>query len=246
MDKYCDSCGLKAMPTLRMCPSCGNKSFANTPPAAAKAPNTSQRINNSGLVTPQKQFVPLPTSGGQTLTPYRFVPAGHWRRFFALVIDTIVLMVGICVIYGLVALTTLGGTLGRPTGLAGALLLLMALALPHIYFTMFHSSTGGATWGKGAMGIKVTTLGGEKLTRTQAFIRALLTLVLPMGGYAALGISMAGVLTIENDELKQSAMIAAGIGIIVIGYGPYLAIFFNKQRQTLFDMICKTCVVMKA
>jgi uncharacterized RDD family membrane protein YckC len=199
-----------------------------------------------GAAAPQMQNAPLQPSPGQSFSPSKFVPAGHWRRFFALLIDTVVLTIGIGLIYGLVALTTLGGSIGKPSGLAGALLLLMTLALPHIYFTMLHSSDGGATWGKGAMGIKVTTLGGEKLTKTQAFVRALLTLVIPMGGYVALGISMAGVLTIENEDLKQSAMIAAGIGIIVIGYGPYLAVFFNKQRQTLFDMICKTCVVMKA
>jgi len=244
MEKYCDACGFKAIPTMKICPSCGNRIFIDSPQPVPRANSIFQSANNNPVLSQQKHIL-FKGVNGNALKNSIFIPAGHWRRIFAILIDMIAMMVGICIIYGLVGLTAIGGAFGKPTGLAGALLLLSTLALPHLYFTLLHSSKEGATWGKMVVGIKVTTLAGEKLTKTQAFVRALLTLIIPMAGYAALGISMLGFISSQNEEIKESAMIAVGIGVIMIGYGPYLTVFFNKQRQTLFDIMCKTCVVMK-
>ena len=66
-----------------------------------------------------------------------------------------------------------------------------------------------------------------------------------MAGWLVVGITAAGTLTSDIEALKGVGTAAMGIGVLVIAFGPYLTVFFTPQRQTLFDLICKTCVINK-
>jgi uncharacterized RDD family membrane protein YckC len=129
--------------------------------------------------------------------------------------------------------------------ISGGVVLLGAAVVPFVYFTIMHSRDSGASWGKAAMGVRVVTLGGERLTRMQAFIRVLLTLLVPIAGWIVVGITAAGTISSDVEALKGIGTATIVIGILAISFGPYLTVFFNHQRQTLFDLICKTCVINK-
>lgn len=81
------------------------------------------------------------------------------------------------------------------------------------------------------------------MTPMQAFIRCLVTLLVPVAGWILVGVTAIGALDSEMDALKRVGEGALVIGIVGIILGPYLPVFFNPQRQTLFDHICKTCVI---
>lgn len=241
--QYCSSCGNGVMPTMRLCPSCGNRSFGPTPPtAAAPAP--------VGVSTPPTTAGNWTGSTGGFSPAYRaspalkFQPAGHWRRLFAYLLDYVI----VTLIAGV--LSAVAGFIGvfdssAKGALSGGVILLGAAVVPFVYFTIMHSRDSGATWGKSAMGLRVVTLGGERLTRTQAFIRVLLTLLVPIAGWIVVGVTAAGTMSSDVEALKGIGVATITIGVLAISFGPYLTVFFNPQRQTLFDLICKTCVINK-
>jgi uncharacterized RDD family membrane protein YckC len=156
-----------------------------------------------------------------------------------------------------VIVTIIAGVLGAVAGfigafdtsakgaLSGGVILLVAAVVPFIYFTIMHSRESGASWGKAAMGLRVVTMGGERLTRVQAFIRVLLTLLVPIAGWIVVGVTAAGTISSDFEAIKGIGIATMVIGILAIGFGPYLTVYFNHQRQTLFDLICKTCVINK-
>jgi uncharacterized RDD family membrane protein YckC len=57
------------------------------------------------------------------------------------------------------------------------------------------------------------------------------------------GITAAGTMSSDVQGVQSVGLSALGIGVIAISVGPYMTVFFNPQHQTLFDMICKTCVI---
>jgi uncharacterized RDD family membrane protein YckC len=83
--------------------------------------------------------------------------AGFWRRFFAALLDGII----IAIVYGILA-AAIGGTGAYGLGL------LISLA----YFTYFEGSAKGQTPGKMALGIRVIDFGGGgSIGYGRAFIR---------------------------------------------------------------------------
>jgi uncharacterized RDD family membrane protein YckC len=238
--QYCLKCGLAAMSTMRICSSCGNRAFTNSPPSSVS------NMQSRGAVTPTP-FNSIPSAvSPQTLQPLPlrviFVPARHWRRLFAYLIDYLILGFTAGVIGGIATIVGLGNKSSQGAFSSGLLLLLSAV-LPFIYFTYLHSRPSCASWGKSAMGLRLVTTGGERLTPMQAFIRCLVTLLVPVAGWILVGVTVIGALDSEMDALKRVGEGALIIGIAGIILGPYLPVFFNPQRQTLFDLICKTRVI---
>ena len=242
---HCSSCGNGVMPTIRLCPSCGHRSFSSTPPQVPHVAVASP----SGVLPPIAAGNWAASAGG---SPTSFAaspslslkPAGHWRRVFAYLMDYVIVTL-IAGVFGAVA-----GVIGVfessvKSTLSGGFFLLGAAIVPFIYFTIMHARETGATWGKSAMGIRVVTSGGGRLTSTQAFIRCLLTLLVPMAGTIVVSVTAAGAMSSDIEGLKSIGVAAVILGIIVAIYGPYITAFFNPQRQTLFDLICKTSVVNK-
>lgn len=224
------------MPSMRLCPQCGGKAFAASPPlnpAPTSAP-TAARMQpiHSSISSPSTVLHPA----------RKFEPAGHWRRFFAALLDGLIL----AFLGGLVfALASVLGSNAGGIKLAPALGLILWVAFPYIYFTVLHAGAKSASWGKAAVGLIVVTQQGERLTKWQAFIRILLQFLLPVAAYAVLFITFGSAFTLANEEMKTIMGLAIIIGVLAIMFGPFLTVFFNPQHQTLFDLICKTRVVKK-
>jgi uncharacterized RDD family membrane protein YckC len=124
-------------------------------------------------------------------------------------------------------------------------MILASVILPYLYFTLQHASSKRATIGKSAMGLIIVTVQGEQLSKLQALIRVVLTAVIPAVGIIILGLALAGMITRQSQELMSPLIIAMLVGVVAIYIGPFITVFFNKQHQTLFDMLCKTCVIKK-
>jgi uncharacterized RDD family membrane protein YckC len=238
--QYCSKCGVGVMPTMRICPACGNRSFSPTPlnPAVSVAPGDSPQ----SPTLPSSSSTSAPTSWTKTPQALPFTPAGHWRRVFAYLIDYLIIAFAAGVIGAIAGLVGVGNQ-SVQGAYSGGVLVLLGAALPFIYFTILHSRPSGASWGKAAMSLRVVTLGGERLTPVQAFTRCLLTLLVPVAGWIFVGVTAAGTLGSDVEALKGVGTAALIIGVLAISFGPYLTVFFNPQRQTLFDLICKTCVI---
>src|ERR1700679_3945780 len=78
--------------------------------------------------------------------------SGFWRRFAALVIDTILLAIGIAIP---LALARVQATDPRYRW--------VGLIVPWLYFAWLESSVQQATLGKRAVGIKVTDVAGHRI-----------------------------------------------------------------------------------
>lgn len=246
--QYCSSCGNGVMPTMRLCPSCGNRSFSPTPPQALGA---AMPATVGAPISPPPTAARSQAGGAHTSPPspthsavIKFQPAGNWRRLFAYLLDYLIVSL-IAGVLGAVAGFIGAFDTSAKGALSGGVILLGAAIVPFVYFTIMHSSDSGASWGKSAMSLRVVTLGGERLTRTQAFIRVLLTLLIPIAGWIVVGFTAAGTMSSDVEALKGIGVVTIVIGVLAISFGPYLTVFFNPQRQTLFDLICKTCVINK-
>ncbi len=106
--------------------------------------------------------------------------AGFWRRWAALLLDSLVLSAGLYAAILIAAIVV--GVSGMATdwnedqlpawlGLAYLLLILAYYVAAALYYSLQESSVHQATLGKRALGIKVTGLQGRRLTRDQALGR---------------------------------------------------------------------------
>lgn len=228
VNKYCDNCSAQLMPTMKLCPSCGGRSFSLTIPIP--------KVSGANTAVTPKKTLPHPT---RTM----FVPAGHWRRLGASCIDALI----VAIASGIpIASAYFFMQAKRETGdinIVAVLAILISIVAPYTYFTVLHSSDRSATYGKTAMGLILVTTQGERLTKIQAFVRVVLTALIPVIGLVLLGSSALGIAVQYKDDIQPSLIVAFIIGIFASCLGPYLTVFFNTKRQTLFDLICKTCVI---
>ena len=146
--------------------------------------------------------------------------AGFWRRFFAYLIDNILLgcvSLVLCIpIFIVIGVGTASGELGdEPLGFVAILLSMylvivsVLIVLQWLYFALMES-TRGATIGKMALGIIVTDMNGARPT----FGRA-------SGRYFA----------------KLISNLTFGLGYVIAG--------FSQQKQALHDMIAGCLVIHK-
>jgi uncharacterized RDD family membrane protein YckC len=234
--QYCSACGAAALPTMRMCPACGNKAFQ---PSAPTQPSATAGATSTTLTTQHSNSSPAGPMGAPGLT---FEPAGNGVRLVAYIIDYVLITLMAAILGGLAGAVGVGSS--HATGsVSGGVLLLASVAVPFVYFTVMHARENGATVGKAAMKLRLVTVAGERLTRTQAFVRCLLTLLIPVAGWLLVGVTAAGTMSSDVQGVQTVGLSALAIGVIAISVGPYLTVFFNRQHQTLFDMICKTCVI---
>jgi uncharacterized RDD family membrane protein YckC/Tfp pilus assembly major pilin PilA len=155
--------------------------------------------------------------------------AGFWRRAAALLVDELILFAG-----GIVVGFAVGIAL-RPAPAAGFMIgTLIGLALGLAYYTAFHGSPKQATPGKMALGVKVTTRDGNRISYLRAaaryFARWISSLLL-MVGYLfaaftgrkqALHDMIAGTLVVNAKA--DPAEVAAGGGTMPITAGVVAAI----------------------
>jgi uncharacterized RDD family membrane protein YckC len=224
------------MPTVRVCPQCGGRSFSSSPPSNP-APS---RPSAAPTVQPPYSATPPSSVGLHKATTFEV--AGHWRRVAAYTLDLVILTLFGSILYAL-ALLLAKSTSGL--NLATALALLVWIAIPYIYFTALHSGKRSATWGKAAVGLVLATEQGERLTQLQAFIRILLQTLLPVAAYIVLFLSFGGAFFQATEEMRSALILAIIVGFLAIAFGPFMTVFFNPRHQTLFDLICKTRVIKK-
>jgi uncharacterized RDD family membrane protein YckC len=230
---FCSNCGKSLMPTMRICPECGNKSFSPVQPVITKPAPTNQFNQASSTSS---------NIGGATaaLNP-SLIPAGNGRRLLASMIDGAILGAIFALVAALVGALFKGGG----TEAVGAFFWTYALiSYPiHIaYLTYTQSSEKEATIGKRTTGLRILTTQGERLSPYQAFGRALLQVFLPIVGFLVVIFSSAGISSAFNDT---AGGVIAVIGCLAVFIGPFITVFFTKNHLTVMDMICGTRVVMK-
>jgi uncharacterized RDD family membrane protein YckC len=170
--------------------------------------------------------------------PARLEYAGFWVRFFAYLIDLI--LVGVAT--GI--LTLAFGGLGQSTTLGFDDF--ASLVLTWLYFALLESGDHRGTLGKMALGLSVGTLENERLNFGQATVRyfARLACALPLlVGYAILPAST----TVLNNDMRSSVLILAGISLFGTTFvlGAYIMAAFTAKKQALHDLIAKTLVLKK-
>jgi len=229
---YCTGCGKSLMPTMRICPECGNKSFSPTQPVIAKTAGTTSfnqpnNLNNTGQSS----------SGASTA----LIAGSNGRRFLASMIDGAILGAIFAIIAALVGALFKGGgesALGAFFWIYGSISYTIQIA----YLTYTQSSDKEATIGKRTTGLRILTTHGERLSSYQAFGRAILQVFLPIVGIIFITLSTAGVSSVFNNEAGGAIAI---VGCLVVFIGPFISIFFTKNHLTVMDMVCGTRVVMK-
>lgn len=234
--KFCQSCGNKVMNTMRMCPSCGGKDFDLTYKNNNQTNNNQQTYVTQTSATNSNNF-------NQTFTQSsRITPAPLVQRIVASIIDVIIVAVFQLIPITLAYIVTLSIKQDEinPIRVIG---ILIAVIIPFIYYTILPSSDLRATYGKKMMGLKLVTLQGEKISKPQAFTRVLLTMLIPITGIVVATLSIGGMASNLKSAFESSAIVAYFILIPIILWGPYLTIYFNPLKQTLYDMITKTIVI---
>lgn len=95
--------------------------------------------------------------------------AGFWTRFGAFIVDTILLAVAGSVIGFIIGLFV--GTSGTDPEVGRTFALLVGIAAGIAYYVGMESSVRQATFGKMAVGIKVTDMQGNRITPGKAAVR---------------------------------------------------------------------------
>ena len=162
--------------------------------------------------------VPLPSGPAVALASAIPEYGGFWRRFWASLLDSIVLSIVVTPLGLLLGLPILGMHMvdfenANPEELGNAIARVVFANLLHliagwIYFSLMQSSTRQASLGQMALGMKVTDLNGGRISLARA-----------SGRY-----------------------FAALISVITLGIG-FLMVAFTEKKQALHDMICGTLVV---
>jgi uncharacterized RDD family membrane protein YckC/ribosomal protein S27AE len=231
MNKFCTTCGNEVYETFRICPRCGNQSFSIDP------------IAKPALTKPLQQSSANLNIVGNTSST-QFVSAGNWARFFAYIVDLvcfILIAMLISVLLGFSIAISISSVSDLTLKAIGQLTGWIVLVL---YFALFHSSKLQATPGKLAAGLKIITIDGKKVSPGKALVRSLLSV-----GIMLLGIIVIVLISLVFSVEKNNHSYFYPLLAIFCGYmvwnAPYLMLFFNDERQTLFDSICKTRVVKR-
>lgn len=230
---FCSNCGKSLMPTMRICPECGGKSFSPVQPVITKQATPNQFNQKSS---------PAQNIGGATAgINTALIPAGNGRRLLASMIDGAILGAIFALVAALVGALFKGGGAGA---IGAFFWTYAAISYPiHIaYLAYTQSSDKEATIGKRTTGLRILTTQGERLSPYQAFGRALLQVFLPIVGFLVVIFSSAGISSAFNDT---AGGVIAIVGCLAVFIGPFITVFFTKNHLTVMDMICGTRVVMK-
>jgi len=236
---YCQSCSARLMVTLKMCPTCGSKSIDSQAPLLISA---EQSTIKPTLLAPFANKNSSPTSAVNVGQVVNFALAPLGPRFLAFLIDTVAVSIVASLPILFSYLITLPFKEDAINPLA-ALGVLASFIAPYAYYTVMHAAPFSATIGKKWMGIKIVNVSGEMLTKMQAFLRVMLTLLLPIAGGVAVTLSLGSMAMTYKDAMQDSIILAIVVALPLVVLGPYLLIFFNPLKQSLFDILMKTIVI---
>lgn len=236
---YCQNCGSRLMVTLKMCPSCGSKNIDSQAPLPKSAVQQTIKQTSTASSTTINSNTTNPVNAGQA---NNFAPAPLGPRFLAFVIDTITVSIvaSLPILFSYLITLPFKEDAINPLAAFGVLASFVA---PYAYYTIMHAAPYSATLGKRWMGIKVINVSGELLTKMQAFLRVMLTLLLPIAGGIAVTLSLGSMAMTYKDAMQDSIILAIVLALPLVVLGPYLFIFFNPLKQSLFDILMKTIVI---
>lgn len=148
---FCAKCGKEIPAGATFCPNCGAPAGAATPGAASTPP---------------------PVSGIDSLARDQKAQQYWLERFFAFVIDAIIVYVVLGIITALVAIPALFAGGAALFGIVfGGISFLWGLIF--VFYFTFTESSSGASIGKRVFGLKVHGRSGSNPTIAEAFIRNL-------------------------------------------------------------------------
>ena len=227
------------MVTLKMCPSCGSKKIDSQMPSPK---STIQQVTSSAIASSSNIINSTPAVSVNVGQGFNLAQAPLGPRFLAFVIDTIAvsLLASLPILFSYLITLPFKEDAINPLAAFGVLASFVA---PYAYYTVMHAAPYGATLGKRWMGIKVVNVTGELLTKMQAFLRVLLTLLLPIAGGVAVTLSLGSMAMTYKDAMQDSIILAIVLALPLVVLGPYLFIFFNPLKQSLFDILMKTIVI---
>jgi uncharacterized RDD family membrane protein YckC len=160
---YCAQCGSPTQQDARFCRSCG-ANIASTPVAVAEPElQPADPTNRPGYIASNVG------SPNGTAAAVATVYAGFWLRVAAASVDLILISIvnfGIGVILG-VAVAGSPSSANTVTTIAG----LIGFGVGLLYYPIMESSDSQATFGKRAVGIKVTDLYGRRISFGRALGR---------------------------------------------------------------------------
>ena len=226
--KYCSKCGETAMGTMVMCANCGERSFQDTPPKNSSKNPMPDNTNTKKNVKKATSIV----SGIET--------AGRLKRFFAAIIDAVIVAASGALIPILIISTMANLTSEMQDITYSALSFFVGL----LYYSVLHSSQKQATFGKQLCDIKIISESGT-VSFWLAAARAILPTIFILGAGATLGLLSVPVFVMSESSSAMQGGAVTLITLLVIGVliGPYISILVRDDRKSLYDLICKTQVV---
>ena len=217
---HCTACGTQVLPTMRICPQCGGRSFSEFAPIL---PGASQQVR--------------PAVGGAATAPARPAElASSGSRLLAYCIDVALINIALTVMGRFISadpsldvLQTLRHTFVSILALATLIFL--------SYYTLLETAAPGGSLGKRMLGLSVVNQSGEHLRLGQSFGRALVHWLLSqLWLLGPLAIAAAQV----NDKQVEMLLITAGFGLAI---GPFIVALFDANRRTVVDRIYQQKVI---
>lgn len=154
---FCRACGKEVQPTDRFCFACGELV------ARAASPEPVLTHEPTRVVVPQEQPARAPAAPARAAPAYeytdRLILAGFWRRLAASVLDNFILWIPTAIIYFVA-----GVAFERREDVASGVGTVGSLIVTWFYYAILESSSGQATFGKRAFGIKVVDLSGKRIS----------------------------------------------------------------------------------
>ncbi len=222
---------------MRICPSCGNRTFGNAPPIRSAPPKPTQ-----WQAPGRNIYVSVaPSASGMVRS---MAPPGYWQRLVAYLIDFLILTVGPAIAIGILKVPFLIGGFRADGVWFATMTILLFFTIPLAYETFFVGSKMQATPGKLITRLIVVTNYGGRLSQWHAFLRFLAKVFVPFVGIFLVALGVIGIVGIDKPSYGATfTVVLAGWLLLVLG--PYMSVFFTPDRLTVFDMICKTRVVSK-
>jgi uncharacterized RDD family membrane protein YckC/Tfp pilus assembly major pilin PilA len=146
-------------------------------------------VNHAALPPPSPAAVPPPVSASHAAGAV-VIYAGFWRRYLALFLDQIILAVPVLLLVVVIAVAIHAGADNKADAAIGPLFYLLMWVASAFYYALQESSVHQATFGKRALGIKVTDLQGGRISFGNALGRWFATALSYLTCY--IGFFMAG------------------------------------------------------
>lgn len=183
--QFCSSCGAALMPSIRVCPSCGGRSFAATPPQVFSPPLSPSNASISPQAANRQ-----PVSHIASYSARDSGPADRGTRLGAVLLDIVIF--GLCLAPGLILISIESSVTSISVGVIVLALSWLAAALVQIVMMV----QSGQSIGKRMLGIKIVKVVDGSVP---GFVKIII--LRSLVPYLIAGIPFAGAAVILADSL---------------------------------------------